>query len=114
MNQDYFKNIDKIKFEGKDSDNPLAYKYYDPSKMVMGKTLKDHFKFAMAYWHSMNDNGADPFGRLTNLYPWNKEKDVMQQAKNRADAAFEFLQKHEDVWGKWVSDEAAKKIKASL
>jgi xylose isomerase len=93
MNQDYFKNIDKIKFEGKDSDNPLAYKYYDASKMVMGKTLKDHFKFAMAYWHSMNDNGADPFGRLTNLYPWNKETDVMQQAKNRADAAFEFLQK---------------------
>ena len=93
MNQDYFKNIDKIKFEGKDSDNPLAYKYYDAGKMVMGKTLKDHFKFAMAYWHSMNDNGADPFGRLTNLYPWNDEIDVLQQAKNRADAAFEFLQK---------------------
>ena len=93
MNQDYFKNIDKIKFEGKDSDNPLAYKFYDADKTVMGKPLKDHFKFAMAYWHSMNDNGADPFGRLTNLYPWNKETDVMQQAKNRANAAFEFLQK---------------------
>ena len=93
MNQDYFKNIEKINFEGKDSDNPLAYKYYDAGKIVMGKTLKDHFKFAMAYWHSMNDNGADPFGRLTNLYPWNQETDVMQQAKNRADAAFEFLQK---------------------
>lgn len=93
MKQDYFKNIDKIKFEGKESDNPLAFKYYDADRMVMGKSLKDHFKFAMAYWHSMNDNGADPFGRLTNLYPWNQENDVLQQAKNRADASFEFLQK---------------------
>ena len=94
MNQDYFKNIDKIKFEGKDSDNPLAYKFYDADKTVMGKPLKDHFKFAMAYWHSMNDNGADPLEDWTNLYPWNKETDVMQQAKNRANAAFEFLQKN--------------------
>ena len=59
----------------------------------MGKSLRDHFKFAMCYWHSMNDNGTDPFGRLTNLYPWNQETDVLKQAKNRADAAFEFLQK---------------------
>ena len=55
--------------------------------------MREHFKFAMAYWHSMNDNGADPFGRITNLYPWNQEPDVLQQAKNRADAAFEFLEK---------------------
>ena len=93
MQQDYFKNINSIKFEGKESDNPLAYKYYDANRMVMGKSLRDHFKFAMCYWHSMNDNGTDPFGRLTNLYPWNQETDVLKQAKNRADAAFEFLQK---------------------
>ena len=93
MQKDYFKNIDSIKFEGKESDNPLAYKYYDPNRKVMGKSLRDHFKFAMCYWHSMNDNGTDPFGRLTNLYPWNQETDVLKQAKNRADAAFEFLQK---------------------
>ena len=93
MQQEYFKNIGKIKFEGKESDNPLAYKYYDPVRKVMGKSLRDHFKFAMCYWHSMNDNGTDPFGRLTNLYPWNQENDVLKQAKNRADAAFEFLQK---------------------
>ena len=93
MQQEYFKNIGKIKFEGKESDNPLAYKYYDPVRKVMGKPLRDHFKFAMCYWHSMNDNGTDPFGRLTNLYPWNQETDVLKQAKNRADAAFEFLQK---------------------
>mgnify|MGYP001361668679 CR=1 FL=1 len=93
MQQDYFKNINSIKFEGKESDNPLAYKYYDANRMIMGKSLRDHFKFAMCYWHSMNDNGTDPFGRLTNLYPWNQETDVLKQAKNRADAAFEFLQK---------------------
>jgi len=93
MQQDYFKNINSIKFEGKESDNPLAYKHYDANRMVMGKSLRDHFKFAMCYWHSMNDNGTDPFGRLTNLYPWNQETDVLKQAKNRADAAFEFLQK---------------------
>ena len=93
MQKDYFKNIDSIKFEGKESDNPLSYKYYDPNRKVMGKSLRDHFKFAMCYWHSMNDNGTDPFGRLTNLYPWNQEEDVLKQAKNRADAAFEFLQK---------------------
>ena len=93
MQKDYFKNIDSIKFEGKESDNPLSYKYYDPNRKVMGKSLRDHFKFAMCYWHSMNDNGTDPFGRLTNLYPWNQETDVLKQAKNRADAAFEFLQK---------------------
>jgi xylose isomerase len=93
MQKHYFKNIDSIKFEGKESDNPLAYKYYDPNRKVMGKSLRDHFKFAMCYWHSMNDNGTDPFGRLTNLYPWNQETNVLKQAKNRADAAFEFLQK---------------------
>jgi xylose isomerase len=93
METDYFKNIGQIKFEGKGSDNPLAYKYYNPDQQVMGKSMREHFKFAMAYWHSMNDNGADPFGRITNCYPWNQETDVLQQAKNRADAAFEFLQK---------------------
>jgi len=93
MENNYFKNIQRIKFEGKESDNPLAYKYYNPDQQVMGKSMREHFKFAMAYWHSMNDNGADPFGRITNQYPWNQETDLLQQAKNRADAAFEFLQK---------------------
>ncbi len=93
METSYFKNIRQIKFEGKGSDNPLAFKYFNPDLKVMGKSMREHFKFAMAYWHSMNDNGADPFGRITNLYPWNQENDVFQQAKNRADAAFEFLQK---------------------
>ena len=93
METNYFKNIKQIKFEGKDSDNPLAYKYYNPNQNVMGKSMREHFKFAIAYWHSMNDNGADPFGRITNCYPWNQETDILQQAKNRADAAFEFLQK---------------------
>lgn len=93
MENNYFKNIQKIQFEGKGSNNPLSYSYYQADKQVMGKSMREHFKFAMAYWHSMNDNGADPFGRITNHYPWNQQTDVLQQAKNRADAAFEFLQK---------------------
>ena len=93
METNYFKNIGQIKYEGKDSENPLAYKFYNPDLQVMGKSMREHFKFAMAYWHSMNDNGADPFGRITNLYPWNQQTEVFKQAKNRADAAFEFLEK---------------------
>ena len=93
METSYFKNIGHIKFEGKESDNPLAYKYYNPDLKVMGKSMREHFKFAMAYWHSMNDNGADPFGRITNSDPWNQETGILQQAKNRANAAFEFLEK---------------------
>ena len=57
MENHYFKNINQIKFEGKESDNPLAFKFYDAERRVMGKSRREHFKFAMAYWHSMNDNG---------------------------------------------------------
>ena len=74
METSYFKNIGQVKFEGKESDNPLAYKYFNSDLKVMGKSMREHFKFAMAYWHSMNDNGADPFGRITNCYPWNQKQ----------------------------------------
>ena len=59
---EYFKNIQKVKFEGKESDNPLAFKYYDEHKQVAGKTMKEHFRFAIAYWHSLKGEGADMFG----------------------------------------------------
>lgn len=58
----YFKNIQKIKFEGRDSKNPLAFKWYDENRIVAGKTLKEHLRFATAYWHTFNNTGADPFG----------------------------------------------------
>ena len=90
---EYFKGIGKIKYEGKNSDNPFAFKYYDPEKIIAGKSLKEHFKFAVAYWHSFCGQGADPFGVGTQEFPWDTAKDPLQAAKNKADAAFEFLSK---------------------
>ena len=71
----YFKNIDPIKFEGKESDNPLAFKYYDENKVVAGKTLKEHMRFAMAYWHTLNNKGGDPFGAPTETFAWDANPD---------------------------------------
>ena len=90
---EYFEGIGKIKYEGKNSDNPFAFKYYNPEKIIAGKSLKEHFKFAVAYWHSFCGQGADPFGVGTQEFPWDTAKDPLQAAKNKADAAFEFLSK---------------------
>ena len=89
----FFKNIGTIKFEGKESKNPLAYKWYDESKVVGGKTLKEHLRFAMAYWHTFNNKGGDPFGAPTETFQWDKKDDVIGRAKDKMDAAFEFMQK---------------------
>ncbi len=91
--EEYFKGIGKIAFEGKDSDNPLAFKYYDAEKVIADKKLKDHFKFALAYWHSFGGTGTDPFGAATQNFPWDTQKDPINAAKAKADAAFEFITK---------------------
>ena len=91
--KEYFEGIDKIRFEGKDSDNPLAFKFYDADKVVAGKTLKEHFKFAIAYWHTFTGTGGDPFGAPTQNFPWLTNSDPIQQAKDKMDAAFEFITK---------------------
>ncbi|KAA1245406.1 xylose isomerase [Aquimarina sp. RZ0] len=91
--KEYFKNISKIKFEGKDSDNPLAFKYYNPDQVVVGKTMREHFKFAVAYWHTFCGTGADPFGPGTVNFIWDQSKDAIEAAKQKADAAFEFISK---------------------
>ena len=91
--KEYFKGIGEIKFEGKDSDNPLAFKFYNPEQVVAGKTMRDHFKFAMAYWHTLCGTGGDPFGPGTKEFPWNNAKDAVVAAKEKADAAFEFITK---------------------
>lgn len=91
--KEYFKEVKEIKYEGKDSDNPLAYKYYDPDRIVAGKTLREHFKFAVAYWHSFCGTGADPFGPGTQIYEWDAPSDPVIAAKEKADAAFEFITK---------------------
>lgn len=90
---EFFKSVQKIKYEGRESDNPFAFKWYDENKIVAGKTLKEHFKFAMAYWHSMCNTGGDPFGSGTRPLPWDDSSNVIDRAKNKMDAAFEFMTK---------------------
>lgn len=91
--REFFPGINRIPFEGKESKNPLAFKWYDENKKIGGKTMKEHLRFAVAYWHSFCGTGGDPFGGGTKVFPWDKEKDPMQRAKNKMDAAFEFFTK---------------------
>ncbi|TCM93118.1 xylose isomerase [Paenibacillus sp. BK033] len=88
----YFANIGKIQFEGKGSDNPLAFKHYDPKQVVLGKTMEEHLRFAVAYWHTFNANGTDPFGNATMIRGWDKF-DGLDRSKARVEANFEFLDK---------------------
>ena len=81
----------KIQFEGKDSDYPLAFRWYDENRIIAGKTMKDHLRFACAYWHSFCGNGSDPFGEATHLFTWNRFPDPVDRACAKADAAFEFM-----------------------
>jgi xylose isomerase len=90
---EFFKNIPQIKYEGTETDNPLAYRWYDENKIVAGKTMKEYLRFACAYWHSFVGSGADPFGEPTHIFPWDKKTDAVERAKDKADAAFEFITK---------------------
>ena len=90
---EYFPEIDTIAYEGPDSDNPLAFKYYDADRVVAGKSMKDHFRFAVAYWHAFNQTGADPFGPGTIAFPWDEADTAEQRARDKMDAAFEFITK---------------------
>jgi len=91
--KEFFKDIPQIKFEGVESDNPFAFRWYDENKKVAGKTMKELLRFACAYWHSFNGNGADPFGEPTHIFPWNGKADPIERAKDKMDAAFEFITK---------------------
>jgi xylose isomerase len=91
--KEYFPGIEKIRYEGVASDNPLAYRWYDENRIVAGKTMKAWLRFACAYWHSFCGSGADPFGEPTHLFPWNEKSDAIDRAKDKADAAFEFMTK---------------------
>ncbi len=91
--KEYFKGIGKIEYEGTESDNPFAYRWYDASKVIAGKTMEEHLRFAVAYWHSFNGSGGDPFGGPTLFFPWDESDDVIQRAKDKMDAAFEFFTK---------------------
>ena len=91
--KEYFPNISKIRFEGTESYNPLAYRYYDAERVVLGKPMKEWLKFAMAWWHTLCAEGGDQFGGGTKKFPWNDAPDAMTAAKQRADAGFEIMQK---------------------
>lgn len=88
--KEYFKGIGQIKYEGKESDNPLAFKFYDAKKKVGKKTMEEHFRFAIAYWHTFCGTGGDPFGPGTKAFPWLQSSDPMQRAYDKMDACFEF------------------------
>ena len=91
--KEFFKGIEKIKYEGTSSHNPLAFRWYNENQVVAGKTMKEHFRFACAYWHSFCGSGADPFGEPTHLFEWDTKSDPVERAKDKADAAFEFMTK---------------------
>lgn len=92
-NQEYFKGIGKIKYEGPQSDNPLAYKWYDENRLIGGKSMKELFRFAVSYWHTFCGTGGDPFGPGTKAFPWLAANDAVQSGKDKMDAAFEFITK---------------------
>lgn len=91
--KEFFKGIGQIKYEGPESDNPLAFRWYDENKVVGGKTMKEYLRFACAYWHSFCGNGSDPFGGPTHDHPWDAKADAVARAKDKMDAAFEFITK---------------------
>ncbi len=92
-NKEYFPSIGKIKFEGTSSYNPLAYRYYDADRVVLGKPMKEWLKFAMAWWHTLCAEGGDQFGGGTKKFPWNEGETAIERAKNKADAGFEIMEK---------------------
>jgi len=92
-NKEYFPGIDQIKYEGPDSKNPMAFKWYDPNQVVLGKSMKEYLRFAVAYWHTFCGDGGDPFGPGTQIFPWVGASDPMTAAKEKMDAAFEFISK---------------------
>jgi xylose isomerase len=91
--KEYFPGIGKIAYEGVKSDNPLSFKFYDESKVIAGKSMKEHLRFAVAYWHTLTATGADPFGAGTIDREWNRDPDPLKAAEQKADAAFEFITK---------------------
>jgi len=93
MAKEYFPQIGKIPFEGPKSKNPLAFHYYEPERVVLGKKMKDWHKFAMAWWHTLGQASGDQFGGQTRSYEWDKAEDAVQRAKDKMDAGFEIMDK---------------------
>ncbi len=90
---EYFSKIPEIKFEGLESTNPFAFKIYDENKKILGKSMKEHLRFATCYWHTFTWPGLDPFGGQTFDRPWMQTGDDMKMAEMKLDAAFDFFTK---------------------
>ena len=91
--KEYFQGISKIEFEGPESKNPLAFKFYDETRIIAGKSMREHFRFSVAYWHTLCGTGGDPFGPGTKKFPWDNSSDPLHASFDRLDAAFEFFTK---------------------
>src|SRR5208283_5399951 len=91
--KEFFTGISKILYEGPSSKNPLAFKHYNPDEIVEGKTMAEHLRFAVVYWHTFRGTGSDPFGVGTLQRPWDDGTNSISNAQNRVRAAFEFIQK---------------------
>ncbi len=91
--KEYFPNIGKIPFEGPESKNPVAFHYYQPERVVAGRKMKDWFKFAMCWWHTLCAEGSDQFGPGTKQFPWNEGATALERARHKVDAGFEIMQK---------------------
>ncbi|HET6576137.1 MAG TPA: xylose isomerase [Fimbriiglobus sp.] len=89
----FFPDVKRIAYEGPDSTNPLAFRHYDPDAVVEGKPMRDHLRFAVAYWHTFRGTGSDPFGPGTMLRPWEDGTDSVAMAQKRVRVAFEFIEK---------------------
>ncbi len=89
----YFPEIAKIRYEGPDSTDPLSFRHYNPDEVVESKTMHDHFRFAVAYWHTFRGTGSDPFGPGTMVRPWEDDSDSVEMAVKRVRVAFEFMEK---------------------
>src|SRR5207237_10822384 len=88
-----FADVPRIKYEGPDSTNPLAFRHYNPDEVVEGKSMRDHLRFAVCYWHTFRGTGADPFGPGCAVRPWEDGTDSVDMAVKRVRVAFEFLEK---------------------
>ncbi len=88
-----FPNIPRIAYEGPESDNPLAFRWYNPEEVIEGKTMKEHLRFTVCYWHTFRGTGSDPFGSCTMVRPWDDGSDSVENAIRRAHVAFEFFEK---------------------
>src|SRR3954447_17484024 len=89
----FFPEVQKVRFEGAGSTNPFGFRHYNPDEVVEGKSMRDHFRFSVAYWHTMRNTGADPFGPGCAVRPWEDGSDSVEMAITRVRVAFEFMEK---------------------